>query len=138
MGFVNAKPTATAIAVPSPRSHQRAESATLSPMAFLIGTDEAGYGPNLGPLVISSSTWHAPDDLVDCDLYEILCDAVSRTSNDIGKVPIADSKQLYQPGKGLAALECGLFSLFATLGVSAGQWWDVWRALAESSLEKLN
>ena len=24
---------------------------------YLIGTDEAGYGPNLGPLVISATVW---------------------------------------------------------------------------------
>ena len=32
-------------------------------MSYLIGTDEAGYGPNLGPLVISASVWHVPDGL---------------------------------------------------------------------------
>ena len=30
-------------------------------MPFLLGTDEAGYGPNLGPLVISASVWEVPD-----------------------------------------------------------------------------
>ncbi len=31
-------------------------------MAYLIGTDEAGYAPNLGPLVISSTVWRIDDD----------------------------------------------------------------------------
>ena len=30
-------------------------------MAYLIGTDEAGYAPNLGPLVISSTVWRLAD-----------------------------------------------------------------------------
>ena len=30
-------------------------------MTYLIGTDEAGYGPNLGPLVISATVWQVPD-----------------------------------------------------------------------------
>ncbi len=30
-------------------------------MPYLLGTDEAGYGPNLGPLVISASVWEVPD-----------------------------------------------------------------------------
>jgi ribonuclease HII len=30
-------------------------------MAYLIGTDEAGYAPNLGPLVISCTVWHVAD-----------------------------------------------------------------------------
>ena len=30
-------------------------------MGYAIGTDEAGYGPNLGPLVISATVWEIPD-----------------------------------------------------------------------------
>ena len=26
-------------------------------MRYLLGTDEAGYGPNLGPLVVAASAW---------------------------------------------------------------------------------
>ena len=26
-------------------------------MTLLIGTDEAGYGPNLGPLVVAATAW---------------------------------------------------------------------------------
>jgi ribonuclease HII len=40
-------------------------------MAYLIGTDEAGYAPNLGPLVISSTVWRVADDSLageaDCE-----------------------------------------------------------------------
>src|SRR5437773_7720743 len=30
-------------------------------MVFVLGTDEAGYGPNLGPLCIAASAWEQPD-----------------------------------------------------------------------------
>ena len=40
----------------------RKTTAKHSPMPYLIGTDEAGYGPNLGPLVISTTAWRLPDD----------------------------------------------------------------------------
>jgi hypothetical protein len=41
-------------------------------MGYLIGTDEAGYGPNLGPLVISATVWSAPDGVGGDDLFERL------------------------------------------------------------------
>jgi hypothetical protein len=86
-------------------------------MAFLIGTDEAGYGPNLGPLVVSATLWRVPDESLDDDLYELLADVVARESNRRdARLAIADSKQLYKPGGGLAALEQ---AVLAALRVSA-------------------
>lgn len=32
-------------------------------MGILIGMDEAGYGPQLGPLVVAASAWYVPDDI---------------------------------------------------------------------------
>src|SRR5580700_8182358 len=29
-------------------------------MGFVIGMDEAGYGPNLGPLVLTATVWEVP------------------------------------------------------------------------------
>jgi hypothetical protein len=82
-------------------------------MAWMIGVDEAGYGPNLGPLVVAATVWHlefasspttnAPPD----DLYDALSPCVTRTPND-NRIAIADSKALYQPGKGLRHLERGV------------------------------
>ena len=40
-------------------------------MPYLVGTDEAGYGPNLGPLVVSATVWRV-DTLHDTDLYSRL------------------------------------------------------------------
>ncbi len=31
-------------------------------MGILIGMDEAGYGPNYGPLVVAATVWQAPDE----------------------------------------------------------------------------
>ena len=31
-------------------------------MGILIGMDEAGYGPNLGSLVVAATAWEVPDD----------------------------------------------------------------------------
>jgi hypothetical protein len=32
-------------------------------MGILIGMDEAGYGPHLGPLVVAASAWYVPDEI---------------------------------------------------------------------------
>ena len=46
-------------------------------MAYLIGTDEAGYGPNFGPLVVSATVWQVPDDLNHADLYAAVKDCIT-------------------------------------------------------------
>ena len=75
-------------------------------MAFLVGTDEAGYGPNLGPLVISASVWQVPDGPRPHDLYRRLEAAVSPSpGGPRGRAPrvaIADSKA-FTTGPGVAA-----------------------------------
>jgi ribonuclease HII len=41
-------------------------------MVVLVGIDEAGFGPILGPLVVSSSTFSLPHHLLTSDLWQIL------------------------------------------------------------------
>ena len=47
-------------------------------MTLVIGTDEAGYGPNLGPLVVAASAWHVAST-PDCT-ESVLEDAVAEAS----------------------------------------------------------
>lgn len=105
-------------------------------MAFLIGTDEAGYGPNLGPLVITATVWHVPDELAKDDLYEWLDGVVSRERarrSDPTSIPIADSKTLYKPRGKLDALEYGVFTALAATGIRVASWREAWQAFAPSS-----
>jgi hypothetical protein len=93
---------------------------------YLVGTDEAGYGPNLGPLLIAATVWRLPDQRwverrrrADIDLYRRLKGVVTAELPGDGidrRVAIADSKALYQPGKGLAALERGVLTALSALG----------------------
>lgn len=80
-------------------------------MAWLIGIDEAGYGPNLGPLAIGATAWRIDTDCLPrkIDLYERLASVVACQSVD-GTLALADSKQLYKPGGGLRLLERGIFT----------------------------
>ena len=104
-------------------------------MAFLIGTDEAGYGPNLGPLVITVTVWQVPDEQRGEDLYDLLRDVVQKTAlhHDRPELVIADSKLLYRPGTGLAALERGVLACLGSLGIRCSSWREAWRTLAPES-----
>ncbi len=101
-------------------------------MGILIGTDEAGYGPNLGPLVVCASVWQVPHtDPEQVDLYDQLAPAVTR-DRQADRLAIADSKQLFRPGRpghpgaGLEPLERGVLS---ALTVAAGELPATWRRL---------
>jgi len=120
-------------------------------MPYLIGMDEAGYGPNLGPLVISATVWWLPDERADAELYEVLADAVwhgaaprrGPGNNGIGqrdecstadpRLAIADSKLLYQPGGGVGQLERGLLAVLMGLGHRPSDWHGLWDVLAATS-----
>ncbi len=110
-------------------------------MGYLIGTDEAGYGPNLGPLVISATVWHAPrinslPDLARLDLYEqfgdqVTADAPAATGHAVW---IGDSKRLYKPGSGLRQLERGVLASLVAMrndakGEPLARWSDLWQRL---------
>lgn len=100
-------------------------------MHLLIGTDEAGYGPNLGPLVVAASAWQAPKKVAPEKLYDHLAEFIAtECPRDEARLAIADSKALYSPGSGLAELECGVLSCLALLGQQPTSTLALWNALA--------
>ncbi len=111
-------------------------------MAFLLGTDEAGYGPNLGPLVISATLWETPDGVGAEDLFQRVAGVISPALNGAARaagpcVAMADSKKLYASGKGLRHLERGLWTALGLLDACPRSWRDVWAALAPEALEAM-
>ncbi len=72
---------------------------------ILVGIDEAGYGPTLGPLVVSASAFRIAEP--ETDLWEVLRESVTRKP-DGARVPVNDSKKIHRPGKGLGPLEEGV------------------------------
>ena len=94
-------------------------------MTLIIGTDEAGYGPNLGPLVVAATAWRVKATPANAAVYlETAVAAAQRDTEALwpekirqrgnrrasGRtVPLwADSKHIYRAGAGFCALEQGV------------------------------
>jgi len=108
-------------------------------MPYLIGTDEAGYGPNLGPLVIAATVWQVPDDVPPVELYQRLKKCVAaRVVKDERRLTIADSKALYTAGQGLASLELGVLTALSLLSRQPACWRELWPSVLADGLETLH
>ncbi len=69
-------------------------------MSLLIATDEAGYGPRLGPLVIAATAWRLKPDADWEDAARRLSEPVEIPP--LGKLCVDDSKKLYRGGSAIA------------------------------------
>jgi hypothetical protein len=100
-------------------------------MTLVIGTDEAGYGPALGPLVVAATAWRvaaSPDD-AEAVLERAVAAAVAT-----GGPAWADSKQVYRAGAGFAALERGaLVGVALATEATPENWPSLARALGPIS-----
>ncbi len=107
-------------------------------MSYLVGVDEAGYGPNLGPLVVAAAAFEVPDEITHGCLYERLADVVDR---DGGRAPlrIDDSKRLFQAGKCLRGLEHPVLSaVWSRYGKIPASFQQAWRQLDGTYARDLN
>jgi hypothetical protein len=80
-------------------------------MPWIVGIDEAGYGPNLGPFVMSSVACHVPDELLEANLWQALPAVVCQGKEQAGRLLIDDSKVVNHGPRGLANLERGVLSI---------------------------
>ncbi|MBN1490149.1 MAG: hypothetical protein JXA69_09545 [Phycisphaerae bacterium] len=73
---------------------------------LVVGIDEAGYGPLLGPLVVSAVAFRAPTALVATNWWEPLHDAITQKARvREPRLVVADSKDLSRRKDGLRLLE---------------------------------
>ncbi|MDM8006309.1 MAG: hypothetical protein QUV05_09220 [Phycisphaerae bacterium] len=96
--------------------------------ATVVGIDEAGYGPLLGPLVVSATAFDVPlavlkkavDPADGPDLWKLLTDSVTRkASKRDPRLAVADSKKLHGKGggkHGLLLLERAVLAFLMQVG----------------------
>lgn len=86
-------------------------------MTYWLGVDEAGYGPNLGPLVVCASVWKTDSMIAPEQWLERLAPHLRRMGDEVKdpdlSIVIDDSKAVYQSGKGLAQLERHVLAMAA-------------------------
>lgn len=81
-------------------------------MAIVVGIDEAGLGPVLGPFVVSAAAFEVPAP--DANMWELLAPAVAaKGSRRSAAVLVADSKKLFkrQTPNPMAPLERSVLAL---------------------------
>jgi hypothetical protein len=98
-------------------------------MTLVVGTDEAGYGPNLGPLVVAATAWEAAADAAG---VEAAFAAAAAVIDGLW----GDSKRIFRGSGGFAALERGALAGLAASGGQVPQGWaDLLTAVAAAGGE---
>lgn len=83
-------------------------------MSFVIGMDEAGYGPNLGPLVVTATVWEVsgnPREMTFWNEFEGII--TQHPPRAVDQIQIADSKRVHDPSKGVGPLERGVLAAWS-------------------------
>jgi hypothetical protein len=94
-------------------------------VTLVIGTDEAGYGPNLGPLVIGATAWRIAARPAEAE--GVLAAALAAADSVAGGRLWGDSKEIYRGGAGLDQLERGAL---VALALATGSRPERWPGLA--------
>ena len=108
-------------------------------MVVLVGIDEAGFGPLLGPLVVSSSTFSLPHNLLQADLWQILRNSIGNKRKRLaGRMLITDSKKAYSRAAGIKHLERTVLGCLKCLGKEPGTLVELIELLCPDCIERLS
>ncbi|MDR1494370.1 MAG: hypothetical protein LBT05_16875, partial [Planctomycetaceae bacterium] len=112
---------------------------------YILGTDEAGYGPNLGPLVIGCTLWEIICDKTD--KIDILSELENRLSEIIASTPaelkkcnkilvVGDSKKLCQSGNIHTLLET-LIPVFQIINKPVKNYLELLKVVASEDVREI-
>jgi len=110
-------------------------------LSVVAGIDEAGFGPLLGPLVVSTAAIALPESHISEDMWDLLAPAVAkRRSRRKQAVQIADSKKVFTRGRdnALAPLERGVLAMLAARGVRPASLRGLLKVVAPRALEHVD
>lgn len=126
-----------------------ASASSRNQTATVVGIDEAGYGPLLGPLVVSAAAFDVPleacrqaaDPADGPDLWTLLADSVTRrASKRDPRLAVADSKKLHGKGggkHGVVLLERAALAFLMQVGEMPGSLRELLRGLCPQVLGQL-
>lgn len=104
-------------------------------MALLIGIDEAGYGPLLGPLVVAATVWRVPPNRVDADMWSALDTVVARAGQGGGaRLEVDDSKTVYNR-KQISSLERPVLAFASAIDYPTNNLGDLLGQLTEQNAD---
>lgn len=108
-------------------------------MAVFTGIDEAGFGPILGPLVVSSTTFSLPREALKQDLWQILSRSTALQRRHLaGRLLICDSKKAYSKSLGIKHLQRTVLACLRSIGATPETVSDLLGALCPASLARLH